>query len=457
MRVHPLSLSARLTLAASLALIAFLGATGAALDAAFRDSARTAVQDRLQGVIYTLLAAADLGADGTLFVPDETPEPRLSRPRSGLYAHVDGAGFEWWSASNLGVELPWPETMIEPGAITFEGPVVGDRDDDDEIFVLRMGVAWEAESGADVPFTLAAAESTAAYLGQIREFRRSLWGWLAAAGLVLLAVQGAVLRWSLRPLRTVSAELDAVQRGSQGRLQRRYPRELEGLTGGINAFIDSERKQLERFRNSLADLAHSLRTPLTVLRAALEADRGLDRDRLVGQVARMEDIVGYQLKRARTTGHRTFAQPVSVAECAEPVVTTLEQAYRDKQVACQFDLEPGVCFFGEAGDLKELLGNLLENAFKWCRREVWLSARRLAPGAPGCALELIVEDDGDGIEPGRGEALLARGVRGDERVQGHGIGLAVVRDIVDAYSGTIAFEPGTLGGARIVVRFPSRQ
>ncbi len=446
---RPLSLGTRLSLAAGLALVAFLGATGAALDAAFRDGARTAVQDRLQGVIYTLLAAAELSADGALFLPDDTPEPRLSRPGSGLYAHVDGTDFEWGSRSNLGLELDWPETMIGPGEIVFEGPVGTGAA---AVFVLRMGVAWEGESGREVPFTLAAAESTAAYLGQIRQFRRSLWGWLAGATLLLLAVQGAVLRWSLRPLRSVSAELEAVKQGRQGRLRGDYPRELRGLTGSINAFIDSERKQLARFRNSLADLAHTLRTPLTVLRAALESDRRIEPEGLLSQVRRMEDIVGYQLKRARTGGRLTFARPVPVRECADPVVTTLEQAYREKQVSCQFELEPGVCFFGEAGDLTELLGNLLENAFKWCRKQVCLSARQLGPGA----LEIVVEDDGPGIAAAEAERLLARGVRGDEQVQGHGIGLAVVREIVDAYAGTIAFEPGTLGGARIAVTFPAR-
>ncbi len=444
-RRRPLSLAARLTLAASVALIAFLGITGLVLDAAFRESARTAVQDRLQGASYTLLAAAELGLDGVLFLPDATPEPRLSRPGSGLYARVTGPGYQWNSESLLGLELTWPDPML-PGETRFQGPVAGGSE---ELFQLSMGVAWEMESGGEVPFTFSVAESTNAYLDQIAGFRRALWGWLGAATLVLLAVQGGVLRWSLRPLRQVSEEVGRMQAGESEGLEGRYPRELTGLTNSINAFVTSERRQLERFRNSLADLAHALKTPLTVLRTGLEHPEDSSPGSLLGQVGRMDDLVQYQLQRARTSGHRTFSRPVGIADHAEPVVVTLEQAYRDKQVRCEYDIEPGAEFYGEEGDLTELLGNLLENAFKWCQGQVLLTARLLADSG----LLLQVDDDGPGIPPDQTERLLQRGARGDEQVAGHGIGLAVVRQIVDSYSGTMEITVSDLGGARIALNF----
>ena len=445
-----MSLAARLTLAASIALMAFLGLTGAVLDRAFADSAKSAVRDRLQGVIYTLLAAADLSEQGRLELPPATPEPRLSRPGSGLYANVTGSGYLWSSESQLGHDLNWP-APIATGQTRFDEPVGGAE----PMFVLSLGVAWELDPLADIPFTFSAGESTRSYLDQIAKFRRALWGWLGAAAVLLLVVQVVVLGWSLRPLRAVASELVQVQRGEGDRIQGRYPVELVGLTDSINAFIGAERKQLARFRNSSADLAHSLKTPLTVMRTAVEAQPDdADPQLLITQLERMDDIVGYQLKRARTSGHTTFARPVPVLSCAEPVVQTLEQAYRDKQVRCEFDLDEAARFFGESGDLTELLGNLLENAFKWCQHQVILRSRVRHQGdglRPG--LTIVVEDDGPGFSDAQAEDLLRRGMRGDELTAGHGIGLAVVREIADAYGADLVLDASELGGARVTIRF----
>ncbi len=446
----PFSLTTRLTLAAGIALIAFLGVTGLVLDRAFSESARDAVRDRLQGVVFTLLAAAELTTDGELFLPDASPEPRLSRPGSGLYAHVVGDTLSWDSSSMVGNNLVWPQA-VGVGQSQFLLP-----SESEGMFVLSQGVAWESQSGLDVPFTFHAAESILAYEGQMAEFRRSLWGWLGAASLLLLLVQSAVLRWSLRPLRNVAADLARVQRGETDTIEREYPLELAGLTGSINTFIGAERKQLARFRNALADLAHSLKTPLTVMRTALDGKPADDPELLRSQVGRMDDIVSYQLKRARTSGHATFARPIPITQTAEGIVQTLEQAYRDRQIRCDFDIDPKARFFGEAGDLSELLGNLLENAFKWCEGQVLLTAV-LLPGLARPGLELRIDDDGPGIAEDQAEKLLQRGVRGDEKIDGHGIGLAVVREMVDAYSATMSIGRSDLGGAQILIRFDGEQ
>ncbi|MFK7955330.1 MAG: ATP-binding protein [Lysobacterales bacterium] len=448
----PFSLTTRLTLAAGIALIAFLGITGLVLDRAFSESARDAVRDRLQGVVFTLLAAAELMPGGELFLPDASPEPRLSRPGSGLYAYVAGDALTWGSSSLVGNFVTWPQA-IDVGQSQFMLPNEGANQG---MFVLSQGIAWESESGQDVPFTFHAAESVDAYEGQMAEFRRSLWGWLGAASILLLLVQSAVLRWSLRPLRNVAKDLARVQRGETANIEREYPQELAGLTGSINTFIDAERKQLARFRNALADLAHSLKTPLTVMRTALDSQSADNPELLRSQVGRMDDIVGYQLKRARTSGHTTYARPLPISETAEGVVQTLEQAYRDRQIRCDFEIDPKARFFGETGDLSELLGNLLENAFKWCEGQVLLTAVGL-PGASRPGLEIRVEDDGPGIDSDQAEKLLQRGVRGDEQVDGHGIGLAVVREMVEAYSATMGIERSNLGGAQVWIRFDGEQ
>ncbi|MGH8121439.1 MAG: ATP-binding protein, partial [Rudaea sp.] len=173
------------------------------------------------------------------------------------------------------------------------------------------------------------------------------------------------------------------------------------------------------------------------------------------QIGRMDQIVAYQLSRAATSGHTTFAAPIHVEPYAEEVVASLEKVYSDKNILCEFDIDAGAQFYGEQGDLLELLGNLLENAFKWANHRVVLSARVL-PGADArrSGLELVVEDDGPGIADDQIARMLQRGVRGDERVQGHGIGLAIVQDLLKAYRGSLSVTRSeNLRGAAITVRF----
>jgi two-component system sensor histidine kinase PhoQ len=156
------------------------------------------------------------------------------------------------------------------------------------------------------------------------------------------------------------------------------------------------------------------------------------------------------------SGHSTFATPVPVQRHAEAVVRSLERVYAGKNILCEFDIDDGANFFGEEGDLLELLGNLLENAFKWADHRILLSVKKVAPENPRAwrwGLEIRVEDDGPGIPAGHLERVLQRGVRGDERVQGHGIGLAIVEDIVRSYRGTLQVDHSAeLGGACFRVR-----
>jgi two-component system sensor histidine kinase PhoQ len=275
---------------------------------------------------------------------------------------------------------------------------------------------------------------------------------------LLLLVQMLVLRWSLHPLRRLERELQRVQRGVSARLSGRHPPELEQITGSVNALIESEHAHLDQSRNTLSDLAHSLKTPLAVLRSRLESEANPDelRRELSQQVQRMSEIVSYQLSRAARSGHALFAAPIEVEPRAEEIVGSLEKVYASRGVLCEFDIDPAARFYGELGDLQELLGNLLENAFKWARRRVLLTVRgEAAPANRRPGVSFVIEDDGPGIPAEQVDRLLQRGVRGDERVQGHGIGLAIVQDIVAAYRGELRVERSAeLGGARFAVRFP---
>lgn len=448
-----MSLSARITLGASLILAVFLALTGLALDRAFHESARSARQERLLGQLYLLIGAAEVDAHGKLSMPAVLPEARFRLPGSGLYAQVtDAAGGEAWrSFSAFGAHPPF-EARLAAGAKRFEerAGVAGEK-----YFLSSLGVVWTA-GGSRHAFTFIISENRNEFDAQIRHYRQSLWGWLGAMALLLLLAQLIALRWGLRPLRNAAEELAAIEAGRQDRLTGRYPREISQLTDNLNSFLCHERERQKRYRDTLADLAHSLKTPLAVMRGALsESLRGTQTEAVLAaavqeEVQKMERIVDYQLQRAATVGQSSRLAPaVAIGPVAARIADSLRKVYRDKGVELKLAVDASILFRGDDGDLMELLGNLLDNACKWCRHTVRLSAA-ISNGE----LTLSVEDDGPGIEANSIKEILQRGIRADQTVPGHGIGLAVVRDITQAYGGEIAIVTGTLGGAAFTVRLP---
>ena len=375
-------------------------------------------------------------------------EPRLSLPGSGLYGQVSDERGQavWRSASALNVAAPFPgplaagerrfETRSDPAGRAY--------------FVESFGVNW-ATGNPPRLYTFSVAEDLAEYEAQLARFRASLAGWLGGMSLLLLAALGLALRWGLGPLRRVAEELRAVEGGRQERIEGSYPTELKALTDNLNALLAQERARQKRLANAMGDLAHSLKTPLAVVRGAI-SEPGTDRalaSALEEQVARMDKVVAHHLQRASAGTVTRLAAPVPVRPLAEKLVSALAKVHRGKAVQAALDVADGIAFRGAEGDLTEILGNLLDNAWKWCRGRVRVEARR----ADGSFL-LAVEDDGPGMDPAEAERLLERGVRADESVPGHGIGLATVRDIAAAYGGEVAIGRGGLGGARVEVRLP---
>lgn len=454
-RRRTLSLVARSTLATGLVLIGFLGLAGLSLDRAYYESARAALHDRLQGYVFTYLAGTDIGRSGRVLTPDASaPDSDFLRLGSGLYAVIKGAhGFRWESPSAVGRQLTFHD-HLKPGQSRFYGPV---QSSVGPVYVYSKGVAYDRPRGREVDLTFTVAQTQSQFESQLTVYRRTLFTWLAALGLVLILLQLILLRWSLRPLRRVARDLVRVDQGEAQRLSDDYPEELSGLTESLNSFIENERRTLGRNRNILADLAHSLKTPLAVIRSRLElGDLETDaRQDLTDQVRRMDDIVAYQLARAASSGVPTFVTPVPVAKHAEDIVVGLEKVHAARNLLCEFEVDPEARFYGESGDLLEILGNLLENAFKWAQHRILLTVKQLSERdkrRPG--LEIVVEDDGPGIDPDKIEQVLQRGVRGDERVQGHGIGLSIVQDIVHTHRAEFEVSRSEeLGGAMFRIRF----
>jgi two-component system sensor histidine kinase PhoQ len=215
--------------------------------------------------------------------------------------------------------------------------------------------------------------------------------------------------------------------------------------------IDTERRRLVRYRNTLDDLAHSLKTPLAAMHTLLSEQRSQpaeDRsDALNRELERMDQRVSYQLRRARASGATGLGtEPVAVAPLVEDLKQTLDKVYRDKHVACSVTVVPGASFRGDPGDLTEILGNLMDNAYKYCAGRVIVKAVSTRE-----RLVITVGDDGKGIGDEFAAQLFQRGKRADESIPGQGIGLAVVRETVELYRGALSVGKSDLGGAELRV------
>ncbi len=455
-----LSLHARQLISASLGLIAFLGLTGVALDKAFQSSLVNSLEERMERYASVYWNEVEFDNDGKIqsLAIDRSPDVRFNNFRSGLYAQIEGANSSWQSPSVALFSLP-KLTLGNVGTSEFSGPVSLPIGEDSNInaYVYIATKELQSKNGSEI-ISLRIYENEDEIFKQIAEFRKSIWVYLIFAGLLLVLVQIIILRWSLQPLRLLETDLRALQLGKQKRLMKSYPLELKPISSSINALIDSERSNLELSRNTLADLAHSLKTPLAVLRTQSEhiSDPEDFKKEVDVQLRRMNDIVSYQLSRASRTGHTLYSAPIDILPHAEVIVTSLEKIYSEKGVYCEFEIDEISQFSGELGDLQELLGNFLENAFKWAKNRVLLTIHPVFEhGAKRPGLFISIEDDGVGIAPEDISKILQRGVRGDERVQGHGIGLAIVQDIIKSYNGELSVDRSVeLGGARFTISLP---
>ncbi len=443
-----LSFHNRLLLAASLVLVAFLGFSAFSLNNAFKSSAVKAQEQRLQNYVYSIVSAAEFSNNGLITMPEKLAEPEFSLPNSGLYAQISsGDSILWQSVSSLGRFLDFPEQANDP---LNEQLSILSIDREGKFTNLSYGLVWENDFGQEFRYTINIAEALSITEPEKAEFQRSLWYWLGGTGLVLLITQVVILRWSLRPLHDVANDLHAIENGDKKRLAGDYPTELNRLTNNINTLLDHEQSRRQRYKNSLADLAHSLKTPLAVLRGELENLKS-SKLRVVAheQLNRIADLVDYQLQRASTEGQSSLQAPVLLGDIIYKILQSLEKVYLAKGVRHQLELEQDVFIHADEGDMYELLGNLLDNAYKYCKNQVNILVSRQADH-----LEIIIDDNGNGVRQQDQNAIIKRGNRIDTGVEGYGLGLAIVSDIITAYQGSLNLEDSPIGGARFIIRLP---
>ncbi|WP_278379323.1 ATP-binding protein [Stutzerimonas kunmingensis] len=442
-----MSLRLRLMLGAAGLAALFMLALLPALQGAFSLTFERVIEQRLAADASTLITAAHV-EDGRLLMPERMPDEEFNLPDAQLLGFIyDRRGELVWHSRSAADERIDYRPRYEGRTSEF----LRTRDTAGlEYFVYD--VELQLAGIRDNAFSFVTMQPTSEYLSLFDEFRRQLYLWLGSGLLVLLILLWLGLTWGFRTLKRVSAELDQVEGGQRQHLSDEHPRELLRLTRSLNRLLDSERRQREQYRNSLGDLAHSLKTPLSVLQGVGETLAAQTQSReqaqvMQAQIERMSQQIGYQLQRASLgksglVRHRVELKPLLLSLCS-----TLDKVYRDKHVQVEMQLAEPCLVPMEQGALMELLGNLLENAYRLCLQQVRISASHHEGD-----LLLGVEDDGPGVPVGQRERIIRRGERLDGQHPGQGIGLAVVKDILDSYGGELSLAESALGGAAFRIR-----
>jgi two-component system sensor histidine kinase PhoQ len=389
--------------------------------------------------------------DATLSFGAELPEPRLHQPESGLYATVlgrdDGAEWQSPSAVTTSIRLPVPawSGLGEFAFLEFTG------DDGVDRFVTHYSVIWEDESVVN----FAVATDQRPFLTSIGNFRRNLYVGLGAVTVFFVLAQALAVRWGLRPLRIMAGEVRELEEGRRDRLSNAYPSELEGLAENLDRFIAHEERNRSRYRKAMEDLAHSLKTPLAVMRNELTSRKGNGSSALVReQLDRMENTVTHQLNRASVSGPVVVGRAVNISTLVTRLLRALHTAYQDREIEVSQMLPEELMVRGDERDLMEMLGNLLENAFKYTSARIVISGGTLRGGNDPDRVQLTIEDDGPGIDADMREQVLNRGTRADEIQPGQGIGLAMVHELIGAYGGELTIGESSWGGASIRMELP---
>jgi two-component system, OmpR family, sensor histidine kinase PhoQ len=436
-------------------LVVFFGLTVFLLDLMFRHAAERSLREVLDAQMVALVAAAD--PDGPEQVtPTALLDTRFDTPGSGLYAEIRSGSGEsiWRSQSTTGTAVQFGPP-IEGGERRFSYTQIAGTPI--RLAVASRGIVWEDLHGKPARFTFSVASSLQAYNEQVAEFRQQLIGWFAGLALAFVATLALLLRWLSQPVRRLEREIKEVEAGERDKLGDGWPSELAAVTSNLNALLEAERTRIKRYRDNLGNLAHSLKTPLAVMRQSLGRTEAATRVALDGEIDRMTGIIEHQMKRAAASGGVLLGQaPVDVAPIVIDLRVALLKVYGNKDLLFESSVMPEAQFIGDRADLTELLGNLLDNACKWARTRVRMVARVENAADSRHALSLIIDDDGPGIAAEDRARVLQRGGRADEATPGHGLGLSMVHDTVELYGGDLAIKDSPLGGARFELKLPGR-
>ena len=447
------SLKVRLVISALILNLVMLPLIGFTLNDAFQKQLKSAVNNELSAYIYSVLAVAEVD-NNQLIMPEALLENQFNVIGSGLYALItipiaqsneqreidDQTKVLAWQSDSFS-EFDAPENLPHPalGNQIFEKITL----DGQPHLVYSFSVSFE-QAERDFPLTVHIVKDQANFQQQIDQFSNQLWSWLLLLMGLLGIVQISWLGWTLRPLGKFKQEIQDVEDGERVNLSTNYPRELQAVANQLNTLLTTEKNQRTRYRNALSDLAHSLKTPLAVISSQKE----LSEDSL-NQVSNINHIISRQLRRAQSAAGSSWHLGTKVAPIADSLIGALGKIYCQPQIEITTDIDDKAIFRGDDADLTEILGNLLDNACKAANRRVLLKVKYTA-----LEFRVTVEDDGPGISAGQESRIFERGTRSDSYEQGNGIGLAIVRDLLDSYGGSLSIgRSESLNGAKFSILF----
>lgn len=430
-----LSLQSKFAIGTIGLLLLFSAALAAFLDGMFHRTQRESEENRLKGLMYSLISSMDVSKDGKVEV-DDLPEV-IAEDKNIKVAIYDSNEEQVWGKDEL--------------ALLRTSPPVGEWKyihnwKQNHASILLFSLEWEGENDQKWLYTLKIRDSGESYRKAMSVFRKNLWTWLSLGCLVLLTLQLILLKVGFRPLKAVADEVALIEKGKQHKFEKSYPSELTPLTTNINSLLRHERGQQIRFQQALDNLAHALKTPLTAIKNLTmnkNPDLQLLKD-LDEQVMRARDIVDYQLRKAATVGKNPFAEPVNLLSTVEKISRSIQKVYEQKKLQVKIQIPQEAAVQMDEGDLFEVLGNVIENAAKYCKSTIHIAYTDM----------LVIEDDGPGFSDKNIQSVVQRGVRQDQRTEGSGIGLSVVFEIISVFGGTLELTKSTnLGGACVKIKF----
>jgi signal transduction histidine kinase len=448
------SLAFRLIAAAAVWTVLALVAGGLILSNAFRTSVQGDFDAELQTGMDGLVAAAGYDSSGAIQLEPRYLSAKFQRAYSGDYWQIApaGGGKAMISHSLLDRTIRFSDSQKAPNGMIWghaDGP------DQQHLRVLSRRIEFPITATARPDDSRAYMFTVASDMSEvdrrISEFNGTLIWSFVVLGLGLVAAVFIQVRVGLQPLRRVTDALQRIRSGSARRLEGEFPAEIEPLASELNSLIEHSAEVVGRARSYVSNLAHSLKTPLTVLSSEAAANPGRLADQVSRQVASMRRQVDHYLARARAAGALdVLGNRTAVAPVLEDLARVLRRIHSEGHVEIEVRCPASLAFRGERQDLEEMVGNLIDNACKWSRGKVRVSALDAA-----ASLRLSVEDDGPGLTPDERQKVGERGERLDESVPGTGLGLAIVRDIARLYGGSLELEASPLGGLDARLTLPA--
>ncbi|RTR06323.1 sensor histidine kinase [Halomonas nitroreducens] len=434
-------IAVRLLAAALVIMLISLPLAGVGLAHHFRASATAAFDERLESLLNVVVARLTYDSSTQRLKHDAAlGDPRFDQVFSGWYWQVsDGADIRLTSRSLWDQRLP-----IRAHDTVVTRDLLGPRGTALRIIERDIHLA-----PLDTPLHVSVAITREELNAALDDFTTRLSASLIGVGVLLLLTLALQVHWGLAPLRRLQADLNAVENGTREMLDTRLPAELARLAGAINGVLARDQRLMERARHAAGNLAHALKTPVSVLSTLAEGFDDPARRRVKAEVARIDEAVRHHLARASAAGATGLNRRVAVAGTLAPVLDGLGRLAARRSITLDSDLPEGLCMHLDPQDLQELVGNLLENALHWARSRVLVSG-----GSDPYGTWLTIEDDGPGMSTDERRQSLSRGARLDELQPGSGLGLAIVNELVSLYGGRLRLEASPRGGLAAHVWLP---